>query len=325
MAFSEEDRDGNQQLDFEEFLALMPSRIREQHTAAEIRAIFDAADPNGDGFLSTNEFFVWTLSISAREFGCAPLKTAFEFYDTDKTGCLTATEFSHAANDMGFAAVAHGIFRALDVDHSGTLSYSELERSLLKAPPADASAKKMLVTLSWTSDASLRRRAAADPAKTESPTLTALRPGATIDTSGWIIRGRDPISVRRELQTLLVESGGHVADIIKLFDQDQDFSRRVDDMEFLHAMKTHFGYKGPPNVINEVFNWLDVDGSGYVGFDELFEFVRGRVAELGSNVALVALNCPDGAILAAVEPACLPVPACASATRSTSGTSGRIT
>ena len=47
-------------------------------------------------------------------------------------------------------------------------------------------------------------------------------------------------------------------------------------MEFHKAMRTHFGYQGSTMIIDEVFRSLDTDGSGAIGYDELYEFVRGR-------------------------------------------------
>ena len=49
----------------------------------------------------------------------------------------------------------------------------------------------------------------------------------------------------------------------------------IDDMEFYKAMRTKFGYQGPKEVIDKVFVSLDTDGDGHIGFDELFEFIRG--------------------------------------------------
>ena len=45
-------------------------------------------------------------------------------------------------------------------------------------------------------------------------------------------------------------------------------------MEFHKALTGHFGYRGSPWVLDEVFKSIDTDGSGEIGFDELFE-VRG--------------------------------------------------
>ena len=57
-AFAECDLDGNQNLDFEEFLALQPRVVRENFSTEHIRKWFDAADTSGDAKVSVNEFFV---------------------------------------------------------------------------------------------------------------------------------------------------------------------------------------------------------------------------------------------------------------------------
>ena len=46
---------------------------------------YRTADENGDGKLSVNEFFAWSLS-STRVGGSDILKQMFETYDTDKSG-----------------------------------------------------------------------------------------------------------------------------------------------------------------------------------------------------------------------------------------------
>jgi len=89
--------------------------------------------------------------------------------------------------------------------------------------------------------------------------------------------------VRAQLQELLKQSGACVADLVRLFDDDADGKLLIDDMEFLKAMRTKFGFKGPSWVINEVFESLDTDQSGLIGFDELFEFIRGRPHSLDNR------------------------------------------
>ena len=47
--------------------------------------------------------------------------------------------------------------------------------------------------------------------------------------------------------------------------------RLIDNMEFIKAMRNRFGCNVTPWVLDEVFRSIDTDGSGEIGFDELFE------------------------------------------------------
>lgn len=58
--------------------------------------------------------------------------------------------------------------------------------------------------------------------------------------------------------------------------QDANNSLEIDEQEFYVAMRSKLGYTGPKHVIDLVFKSLDLDRSGVIGFDELFEFIRGR-------------------------------------------------
>ena len=105
--FAEFDADGDKKLDFEEFLAFLPKRIRDVYTPRDIRAWFDAADTNGDGTLSTNEFFRFSLSSSALRWGANPIKSIFEKFDSDQSGELDSHEFCALASEMGFRSGTH--------------------------------------------------------------------------------------------------------------------------------------------------------------------------------------------------------------------------
>ena len=47
----EYDLDGNQLLDFEEFLAMQPVKVRQTYSADEIKEWFNAADTDGNGLV----------------------------------------------------------------------------------------------------------------------------------------------------------------------------------------------------------------------------------------------------------------------------------
>ena len=69
MRFAEYDENGDCKLDWDEFYAMQPKHLRSQFSPQVIRSWFDAADINGDGVLSINEFFLWTMS-ALRAWDC---------------------------------------------------------------------------------------------------------------------------------------------------------------------------------------------------------------------------------------------------------------
>jgi len=223
---------------------MQPRGIRAARSPDELRAWYNAADVNGDGVISINEFFTWALHNTSSVHGGAALERAFKRYDKDNSGQLNFVEFEKAACKMGFGTAAHHIFASLDLDRSGTISYSELTNAFTKMPPDDPDVSRLCTAMIL--GASDERKA--------------------LDTSRWVIRGRDVKSIRDELQTLLKASGAHVADLLDVFDQDHDAAQSIDDIEFLTAMKDRCGYRGSPAVLLEVFRTMDSDGNGSIGF-----------------------------------------------------------
>ena len=189
--FSEYDADGSQTLDWEEFYAMQPKRVRDTHTAADIRKAsaqrscglllkarvvsplqphfdslalqwFEAADTDGDGSLSINEFFVWSLTHAATKHGAVTLQSIFERYDKDGSGLLEKAEFDRAAAEMGFGAVSATLFKGMASNSGGGIPYRELTARLKRDVPQDIETKKMLSALMWTWDRGVEAEAKLD-------------------------------------------------------------------------------------------------------------------------------------------------------------------
>ena len=150
--FADADEDGDQLLDFDEFSAMMPDKLRSMFTTEEIRGWFDAADADNSGKLSISEYFLWTLHNAHEIYGEDAIHQVFAKFDPDQSGHLDMREFQHACDETGFGLVAHNIFRTLDPDRNGYISYTELMTSLRNGMPCDESAKRMLTTLIQTYD-----------------------------------------------------------------------------------------------------------------------------------------------------------------------------
>jgi Ca2+-binding EF-hand superfamily protein len=284
-SFAEADADGNQHLDFEEFLAMQPRQVLEAHSNEELRQLFDAADVSGDGMLSIDEWFLFSLGQSAQEHGASTLEAVFEKYDRNRSGTLDSDEFESLCRNMGFGSESRKLFTVLDHDNSGSLSYRELAAALAAG---DVSGRLSSVTKRRESTKVAAFVWAHDGSQRDSG-----RERRSIDTSNWRLRGQTTEAIRDELRDLLQKCGGHIADLIRIFDTDEgDAALLIDDVEFYKAMRERLGYRGPTYVLRDVFRSLDSDGSGAIGFDELFEFVRGRRLTRARTVMAISAQCP---------------------------------
>ena len=62
LRFAEADQDSGNTLSWVEFVEMQPTRVREKMGDEALRRWFLEADVNGDGEISMNEFFSWTLA-----------------------------------------------------------------------------------------------------------------------------------------------------------------------------------------------------------------------------------------------------------------------
>jgi len=252
------------------------------HSADEIKQWFDTADVNSDGELTVDEFFQFSIGAAASAHGARALEHTFKQYDSNGEGLLDVREFHRAASEMGFGTVAADIFRNLDADQSGAISYRELADTLRGRTPASPDTRNLLLTMVWSSEVAATKQSER----------------VAIESKKWRIKGHDVESIRAELQAQLRSSGLHVSDLLQFFDTDSNSDHQVDDLEFLSVMRNRFGYRGSSHVIMELFRSLDTDGTGEIGFDELFEFIRGRRHSLdrrNRNVRAMQLQAPLGA------------------------------
>ena len=208
------------------------------------------------------EFFNYSIGPASLEHGSAALDDVFKQLDKDGNGSIDFKELSDAAATIGMGGLGIDIlnaFKHIEKDLSGGITYGEMLEELRRASRADSRTILLLTALIWASESSRQEqsREVLELAKT------------------WRIKSRDAPALHAELQKLLRDTGCHVADLLALFDHDALVTRSVDDMEFLAALKS-FGYKGSAKVASDVFKMIDKTGDGQIGFDELFEFIRGR-------------------------------------------------
>jgi Ca2+-binding EF-hand superfamily protein len=143
IAFDPSARAGEMKLDFEEFVAMQPMRVRELHTRDTLREWYEAADEDHSGKLTINEFFSWSLN-SSQVGGASVLERIFRKYDVDNSGSIGKDEFKRMAYDLGFGHMAHEAFAVLDNDRSGSITYREVLAALKKDVPFNLCVNRFL-------------------------------------------------------------------------------------------------------------------------------------------------------------------------------------
>lgn len=249
-------RVGRTSLDFNTFEQALPVEVRSQHTEQEITSWFQLADKDGDGCeISLVDFVRFSLSMAAMVSGAGMLDI-FSSYDRDQSGFLGAKEFESAAVDMGFGEHAPELFDELAVmDETGALpprlDYVQFVR---ESRPAKGTSRTMREFIK-----------AVD---------SHVRANLNFDTSGWRFSAHDPPSVRASLRALLGEHGLTLSDLFTKLDTSGN--NVLTRAELRSSMIVSLGFHGPREVIDELFDTLDDDGSGSISFTEMNSWYRGR-------------------------------------------------
>jgi calmodulin len=86
------DADGNQSIDFAEFLAFMRRRLRQAGAEDEIRDAFNTFDRNGDGLVSIDEL-LQVMGMLGEAMTREEAEASLQRADSDGDGQLTYEEF----------------------------------------------------------------------------------------------------------------------------------------------------------------------------------------------------------------------------------------
>lgn len=100
LRFAEADINCDGRLTFEEFLSMQPPTLREEHTHDEMREWFSLADTDGNGTISLNEWFSWSLSKETTRTSHdaqGSISAIFQLYDKDGSGARSVARAARHA------------------------------------------------------------------------------------------------------------------------------------------------------------------------------------------------------------------------------------
>ena len=233
------------------------------------------------------------MCVGLRKYGMNALEDAFARFDLEKRGMLDSSQFEQFAAETGYLACAQEIFRAMGKTRHEVLTHREVVAKCQAVElTLDRSRKtvRMLSAFSRLWDESL------------------VEETQRVLSSSWRVSALDEQGVFAQLQEQLSASGALVSDLLKLFDADADMSMRIDPMEFFSALKHRFHFKGCNTVpllttdehpcptcakhlprcwhrtiwvAEAVFTAIlpsrpSATLKASIGYDEFYEFVRGR-------------------------------------------------
>ena len=256
MAFYVADVDGDQQLSYDEFMSIVPQGVN----LVDVQHLFQSVDIDRSGFITLDEFFVWTLSY-VEEMNGAGLEAVFRRYDVNGEGTLDAREFALAAEDLGFGPIAHDIFLELDPDESGNITHGELisfvkNAARARMPGVSNSAKNFLVGLAYEASAP---------------------PRVLVDAAPWTVKSSS--ECREKIIEIVATHDLRVYDIFRIMMMDENTEHLSGFAKFILGME-RIGYAGKDKaLLEQIFREIDADGSGSFGMHDLHMWIHNRAAK----------------------------------------------
>ncbi|XP_063711167.1 neo-calmodulin-like [Symsagittifera roscoffensis] len=90
----ETDVDGNGEIDFDEFLAMMAKQLKGHSGGENLRSVFEVFDRNHDGFITTEELR-YAYSMLGEPLSEADSRKMIEIADMDRDGMVSYDDFSN--------------------------------------------------------------------------------------------------------------------------------------------------------------------------------------------------------------------------------------
>lgn len=128
-AFNHFDKDGNGEISIDELGFVMKS-LGQNPTDTELRDIINEVDGDGNGTIGFDEFLTLMAPRDDSRDIEKELRSAFNVFDTDKTGTIDAKELRNVMKALGEDLTDDQIddmIREADKDGNGTIDFDEFK------------------------------------------------------------------------------------------------------------------------------------------------------------------------------------------------------
>eukprot|EP00900_Chrysochromulina_parva_P009142 jgi/Chrpa1/18229/Chrysochromulina_OHIO_Genome00026140-RA len=256
------DADNDGKLDFDEFCVFVRDREVGEISDKELKERFKALDEDGSGQIDMAEYLMWSLK-DALARSSQRVVDLFRAWDEDRSGTIDKKEFCKAVRSLGFDVKqkeTDAVFDVLDEDKSGKLEYAELNVMLRKGIGANATKAKLKRAEKFKAD---RSRTAKVTAKNINVNYVAAH--AAMLPPMVKLTSRTGESIPEQLRKILNENKVRLIDLFREWDDDGNGAL---DKKELRAAVAALGYDAPKFAIDELFESMDVDKTGFIEFHE---------------------------------------------------------
>ncbi|XVF12210.1 hypothetical protein REPUB_Repub08aG0095300 [Reevesia pubescens] len=103
------------------------------YTKEELERVMDDIDTDKDGFINLSEFYSLCRSSSDAVAAASELRDAFDLYDKDKNGLISANELHLVLNRLGMTCSVGDCVRmikSVDSDGDGNVNFEEFQKMM---------------------------------------------------------------------------------------------------------------------------------------------------------------------------------------------------
>ncbi|XP_022998716.1 probable calcium-binding protein CML23 [Cucurbita maxima] len=135
MVFKKFDKNGDGKISIKELAAAL-GELGGKISDDEIRRIMSEIDKDGNGFIDLDEFAEFHQNFSSTGGGSKDLQDAFDLFDVDKNGLISAKELHSVLKRLGEKCSLKDCCRmisSVDVDGDGHVNFEEFKKMMTRS------------------------------------------------------------------------------------------------------------------------------------------------------------------------------------------------
>lgn len=103
------------------------------YSEEELKRVMEDIDSDQDGYINFSEFSTFWSASSNSANAASELREAFDLYDQNRNGLISATELHHVLNRLGMTCSADdcvAMIKSVDSDGDGHVNFEEFQKMM---------------------------------------------------------------------------------------------------------------------------------------------------------------------------------------------------